>query len=364
MMFRHIKKFVKLFFLFVLGMISVTMGNEKALATADQGNGSSATGFNYQVMLPENQIDSSLGYYDLAMNPSQQQVISMTLTNPGEEAIKVGLKLNAAKTNNNGVIEYNRPDIENDPSLQFNFNQLVSVPETIDLAAGETKQLDISIQMPETAYDGVIAGGLTMQRIVDETEGSDSEAGSYVNNKYAYAVSILLREGNNDLQPDLQFNKAYAGQQNYRNTIFVSFSNVVATYVNNLTVDAQITAEGSNEVLWETRRTTMRMAPNSFIDFPISMAGSQMEPGQYTAHVNAYIGDQKWEWHENFEISEKEANEYNERDAGLVQERGIDWRLIATIVIGFIALVGIIFFIVTRRKNKKKKLAKKSKKKS
>lgn len=146
----------------------------------------------------------------------------------------------------------------------------------------------------------------------------------------------------------------------------MNFSNVVADYLSGLTIDAQVTSQGSEEVLWESRSTGMRMAPNSFIDYPISMGNDRMEAGMYTAHVTAYAQGLQWDWTGDFEITEEEANAFNERDVGLQQDRSLDWRMIAAIVGGFLFVVVLTFLVVRRIQARRKSEAqqKKRKKKS
>ncbi|WP_265456759.1 DUF916 and DUF3324 domain-containing protein [Enterococcus sp. HY326] len=364
---------LKQIFLFFCGVVTIAVIlfsfpiNVKATATSDSSasNGGPATGFTYELEMPASQFIGDAGYYDLLLEPAQQETLVLRLNNLGTEPLTINLALNSAKTNNNGVIEYSRSDIENDASLQFDFVDIVTGPESVEIAPGGTETVELNVQMPETAFQGIIAGGLTIQ--ADDSSSSDEGGtGSYVNNKYAYAIVILLREDQTELTPDLSFNRAYAGQQNLRNTVFVSFSNIVADYLSGLTVDAQITPSGSEEVLWESRSTAMRMAPNSFMDYPISMGNDRMEAGTYTAHVTAYAQGLQWDWTEDFEITEEEANTYNERDVGLQQSRAIDWKIIAAIVGGFLFIVILIFLVVKRIQSQKKSKAKnnKNKKKS
>lgn len=332
----------------------------KVLASSD--GETPATGFTYQLNFPENQLDSNLNYFNLMMTPGQEQEISLTLSNPGTEAITVELNLNGAKTNSNGVIEWTTDEIDNDASLAFPFEELISGPESVDLAGGETKEVAFSIKMPETSFDGIIAGGLQLVKSGQDDDVDTSE-GSRVVNRYAYAVSIVLQESDITLTPELQYNRTYAGQSNYRNAIFVNLSNIVATFLNDLTIETQISRQGSSEVLYEAKTTSMRMAPNSFIDFPISMNGDRMEAGIYTSHVLATSGDQRWEWTEEFEITADEAEKYNERDVGLEQDNAIDWLLIAGIVGGFVVLVLVIFLILRFTKRRKKKVQQQRRKK-
>ncbi|MCB5951482.1 DUF916 and DUF3324 domain-containing protein [Enterococcus sp. BWT-B8] len=351
---KNVNNFFKVFISFFLLSFTVTATNITAWGAEAEGESSSIGGFTYSLEFPENQLNPNLGYYQLMMTPGQEQSLAVILSNPGSEAITVNLALNGAKTNKTGVIEYANRDIENDASLAFAFEDLVTGPESVELAAGETKQVTLTVKMPETSFEGVIAGGLQMMK-AGQTEDADSSGGSKVVNQYAYVVSILLQESDTELVPDLQFNRAYGGQLNYRNSVYINFSNVIAAYLNDLTVEAQVMKKDSNTVLYEAKKTSMRMAPNSFMEFPVSMNGERMEAGSYTTHVLATSGEQRWEWTEDFEITEDEAQKYNERDVGLTQETGINWQLIALIVGGFVAAVVVIFGLITLFRKKKQR---------
>lgn len=354
------KKNIKTINQWLLPILIVTIGIFLSPLTShaegeENSDVAGATGFTYSITFPDNQIQKDLGYFKLQMNPGQNQQISIALSNPGTEKVTIDVKLNGAKTNQNGVIEYGESTIENDPSLQFDFTDVVTGPESVELAPGETKNLDLTIQMPETGFDGVLAGGIQLMR-ADQNGTTSNEGGSKIINQYAYVVGVVLQESENPLTPDLELNSVKAGQSNYRNAIFVNFSNVIAAYLDDMTVEVQITAKGKDTVLYDRKQTAMRMAPNSFIDFPVSMNGERMVAGDYVANILVTSGDKKWAWTEDFNISDEDANKFNERDVGLVQEKGLDWKLILLIVAGVLAIIIIIFIIIMiLRKNKQKK---------
>lgn len=335
-------------------------------AYADESNDvAGATGFTYSLNFPENQIDENIGYYKLKMSKGQEQTVTVTLTNPSAEKVTVNVGLNGAVTNQNGVIEYGDSDIENDASLKFDFEDIVTGPESVDLEAGETKTLELKIKMPETGIEGVIAGGIQLMK-ANQDDNVSNEGGSRIINQYAYVIGLLLQENEQELTPDLNLNKVFAGQNNYRNAIFVDFSNIIPAFLNDMTVETQINAKGNDAVLYERKQTAMRMAPNSFIQFPVSMNGERMVSGTYVANILVTSGDQKWAWTEEFEITQDDADKFNERDVGLVQEKGLNWQLIAMIVGAVLLLIGMIFGIMTylRKKKQQKELeAKKARKK-
>lgn len=351
---KLVKIKASILFLLVLFMGYISLGtgfNNIVLATEGDGG---ALGFYPTFEFPENQMAKDVGYFHLKMTPGQTQTIALTLNNPGKEAITVDISLNSAKTNANGVIDYGKTDIKNDPSLKFDFVDIVKGPESVEIAAGETKNVEFQIKMPETKYDGVIVGGIQFIKR-NSAEKTDS-GGSKVRNVYAYLMGLKLQETDSTLQPDLKLNKVYAEQFNYRNAIMVNFSNTAATYVEEMTTEVQISKQGTSNVLYETKKTSMRMAPNTLIDFPIDMNGEKMVKGDYIADILVTSGEQKWKWSEKFTITAEEAANFNERDVGLVQEKGLDWKIIAFIFLGLLCLFGIIFFILRFiRKNKQVK---------
>lgn len=345
----------------ILGIVvSVLLGmSQNVLAEEAE----SPTGFNYRINYPDNQIDKSLGYFKLKMEPGEEQTVSMTFNNPSKEKISISVSINSAKTNQNGVIEYGKSAIENDKSLTYDLKDIFKGPEKVELAADETKNVEFTVKMPNDAYDGVIAGGIEIQK--ENQEGTKTQqGGTKIVNKYAYVVGVVLQENDKDVPPELKLNKVEAGQSNYRNAIFVNFSNVKPSYVNDMTTEVKIMKKGSETVLYEKKQTAMRMAPNTFINYPVSMNGERMKPGNYEADITVTSGErnQTWHWKQGFEITSEEADKFNNRDVGLVQEKGFNWKLVAIIVICLLLLI-IIIVLLVRRKNEKEKRNKKGKNK-
>lgn len=347
--------------LFGLLVISMIMNVQTVHAEKDPGG---ATGFTYKVSYPENQMEPDLGYYKLKMNPNDNQVIKIALNNPGKEKLTVDVSINGAKTNQNGVIEYGDSKIKNDSSLKNDFKDIVTGPKNVALAPGETKDLELTIKMPEIAYEGTLAGGVQLMRS-DQGE-ADKKAGSQIINQYAYVIGILLLETDNAIEPNLELNSVKADQDNARNAIFVNMSNVEAAYLNDITAEIQVTEKDNEAVLYERKQTAMRMAPNSFINFPVSMNGEKMKAGKYKAKILVTSGDKKWSWDKEFEIKQKDADRFNERDVGLIQEKGVDWKTIGLIVGGILLVIIILFavlVILRKRKNDKRSTKKNARQK-
>ncbi|MFK4568047.1 DUF916 and DUF3324 domain-containing protein [Enterococcus sp. UD-01] len=347
--------------LFLLTVTAVLIAFIPMTTYADETSGN-ATGFTYESIKPENQRDKSAGYFDLKMAPGQKQTVTIKLKNLAAEEIEVSVKLNGAKTNANGVIEYGPSTIKKDKSLKYDFEEIVSAPDIVKIPAKGEQDLNLDITMPEATFDGSIAGGIQLQKV--EKENKDQPKKTGVVNKYAYVIGMLLFETETKVQPNLKLNKVTADLNNFRNTFFVNFSNVEAAYLENMTTQVQIMKEDSSEVLYETKRSGMRMAPNSQIDFPVSMEGDRMVPGNYRAKILVTADDKKWEWDETFKITDEEADKFNAQDASLEEVQTFNWPLIAGIVGGVVVIALIIFFSirsVSKKREAKRKASRKRK---
>lgn len=326
---------------------------------ADEG-----IGYSYKIIKPENQI-SNAGYFDLRMTPEQKQTVEIELYNMTDEDLTVELAVNSAKTNSNGVIEYGPTKIKKDPSLKYDLADVAKVPKSVTLAGKETKKVPVEITMPEAAFDGLISGGIYLQKAETDTEKKADEEAKGVVNKYAFIVGLVLNETDTQLQPELSFNKIYAGLTNYRNAFLVNFSNVEATYVEGMTVDAQIFKKGSDEILYESKKENYRMAPNSSMTFPVNLNGESLISGDYVGQIFVTAGDKKWDWKEAFSITQKEADKYNAEDVSLIQDRGVNWRIILLIAGSILVVLVGIYLVVhlsATRKAKKKKRKKRNRK--
>lgn len=357
-MIKNKKKFRLIIFLGLL--LLSTISN----VTVNADEKASPSSFGYKVIFPENQMEENVGYYHLKMEPGKEQTVQMQFTNPANKKTTIGVSVNSAVTNSNGVIEYGENSIKKDKSLKFNLKDIVSAPKKIELNPGETKNLELKIKMPETSFDGVIAGGI--QLIQEGQDNVENKGGSMVLNEYAYVTAMLLQETDKKVTPKLALNSVKAGQANFKNMVYVNYSNTESTFVDNMTTEVQISEKGNSTVAFERKQAKMRMAPNTSISFPVTMNGEKMKAGDYTAKILVTAdGGIREEWTKDFKITKEEADKFNERDVGLTQDKGINWKLIAIIVVVFFGLVLIIVLalmkIKKKKKNNQKKIGKKKK---
>ncbi|GAB0169930.1 DUF916 and DUF3324 domain-containing protein [Lysinibacillus sp. CTST325] len=280
----------------------------------------SASQFNFGVytVIPENQIDKQKSYFNLKMEPSQKQTLTIQLKNDTEDDVIIEPKIHSATTNINGVVEYGPTTAERDSTLPYELGDLIQTDKEIRIPAKGSKELHLNITMPEEEFNGVLAGGITLEEKKESPEKTkDTNTGLSIENKYAYVVGITLQETDEIVKQDLKLHDVKAGQVNARNVINATLQNPTATYLNSFEVDAEVTEKGKTEVLYKSKKQDMQVAPNSNFDYPIQLNGEKFKSGKYTLHVKAKSSKESWEFTKDFTIKGEEAKQFNAKDVSI-----------------------------------------------
>ncbi|MGX7265088.1 DUF916 and DUF3324 domain-containing protein [Enterococcus crotali] len=309
--------------------------------------------YSVKANIPENQIDKSKTYFDLKMTPGQKQDVSLTISNSSKEKVTIIITPNIAVTNQNGVIDYNQEKVKPDASLKTPITDIISDKQKVTLEPQETKDVVFTLQMPETPFDGTILGGFYVTKEATEKEEKDSES-VQIKNRYSYVIGIQLRENEQAVKPVLQLNDVKPTLQNYRTAISANLQNTQATIINDLEVEAKISKKGSTEVLYETTKKDMSMAPNSNFYFPIMMDNQPLKAGKYTLRLSAKDKTEAWKFEQDFDISPEDTKKLNKEAVDLVEEP-TDWLKIGLMIGGgVLALLVVVGFVIYRHKKKKK----------
>ncbi|MDM5246179.1 DUF916 and DUF3324 domain-containing protein [Lysinibacillus sp. G4S2] len=312
----------------------------------------SASEFNFGVytVIPDNQIDKQQSYFNLKMVPNQKQTLTIQLKNDTEDDVVIEPKIHSATTNLNGVVEYGPTNAERDSTLPYELGDLITTEKEIKVPAKGSKDLYLNVTMPEEEFDGILAGGITLEEKKTSATTEETNKGLSIENKYAYVVGITLQETDEEVQQDLQLHDVKAGQVNARNVINATLQNPTATYLNRFEVEAEVTKKGKTEVLYESNKQDMQVAPNSNFDYPIELNGEKFKTGEYTLHLKAKSSKESWEFEKDFAIKGEEAQKFNATDVSIEGPNYLAY------MVGLLSLlvVGLLSFIIYSRKKQKK----------
>lgn len=312
--------------------------------------------FSVNTVIPDNQIDNSKTYFNLKMSPNQQQDITTTLKNDTKKDVTVNIGVNTAKTNVNGVVEYGKMNTKNDRSLIHDMSDVVKGPSSVVIPANSSKDVVFHIAMPKASFDGILLGGLTFQQKSSEVNQATAKSGTTIQNEYAYAVAIMLKETDKLVTPNLNLLKVEPGQNNHRNVINANVQNDQAVLLSDVKIDAKVYAKDSKKPVYTAIKNGMQIAPNSHFDYPISLNGTEMAAGEYTLRMKvtgtANKKTQSWQFTKKFKIASSKANDLNRSDVDLKANSNNRSWLYPLIGIILVLIIGILIFVVIKQRKR------------
>lgn len=313
-----------------------------------------------EALLPENQIDKSVKYFDLRLKPSDKQKVSIKITNISEKPINFKLVYSNAKTTSEGVIEYSENhDLKLNTPSGYSFVEVVSGPSELVIPAKDSKEAEFQINMPKESYDGSIAGGVEFIQEVDQ-----KEQGALVAQR-SYLVGFKLTETDKKLPVDIDLGKTMVGIKNYKNAIVVPMINLTGEYVEELSVNTEIIDESNQTIVLQSEKKKMRMAPYSTLELPLYIEDGLLDVGDYGIRVKVTAkGNFSKDWQQSFTVTNKDREIMKENQKLWLGNRSLYKTVFfLLLIITLVTLLAVSFKIKHDFKKKKKKGANNGKKK-
>lgn len=310
--------------------------------------------FNVEPMIPENQVDKTKTYFDLKTEPNMEETIKVNIYNNSDQDIVVEPVVKTATTNLNGVVEYGESLTTPNQSIPYQIENLV-IPNEKEMTIPKkgSYEAQFVIKMPPKEFRGILAGGITLKE-KETVQPTTETKGMAVENQYAYVVAVILHGNEEEVPKELNLTNVESGQVNYRNVINLALENPQSRYINQLSIQAEVTKKGRKKVLYNSKKEHMQMAPDSKFNYPISLDGKKLKAGNYTVKIKANSQDESWELTKDFKVSEKEAKRLNSKDVSIKKDQT---KLYYFVGILLVFIVGFLFFF--RYKSHKKKLKRK-----
>lgn len=309
--------------------------------TAYGEEGSQDVNYSVEAILPEENQNPDVTYFDLLAAPGEEMELQMLVHNYSDEPLEVDVAITDATTNSNGLIIYEE-DEEIDPSLDNPLSELVELEEErVTVPAGESRPITAHLKLPEEEFEGVKLGGFRFQEVSENSQLSDDE-GIQIKNEYAYVIGLQVRENDAQLSPELQLQSIEPDLYNHRTAIKVNLQNPTPTVIQNLDITAEIFESNSEEPLQVATQEDSSFAPNSNMNFYIDWENQPLEAGEYRLELQATNGEQVWEWNKTFSIQAESAlSEMNESAVELDNSSNIN-QLLMYIIIGLAVIIVIL----------------------
>lgn len=324
-------------------------------------------------LLPDNQQTTDVNYYDLLIEPGGTQTVTLMIDNNTDRERIIAIELNPASTNHNGMVDY-IPIDPNKEWVPFDIREVVTVEKEIKINANESVDVPIEIKMPETTYDGVVAGGLKVREILtadeenedavkestSDSSGDESYRSSSIVNSYTYVVALLLRQNETVVTPEITLGGMALTNINNQDAIGIDLDNVRNTYVQDVCVEAEVSLEGG-DLTFTSKQSGKKIAPASTYTYPVPV-DADLPAGEYQVKAVVYsekaedgeyeASDGKkykfrWELNQTFVLEEKVIQ--GNKDMNTFIPKARRWPY----VLGFVGLggsfAGIAFYLQSRK---------------
>lgn len=335
--------------LLAIGLALLVLAWKLPTAAAD------SVGYSVRAVLPSNQDDAQANYFALRVKPKEHQRLAVLINNTSNSSQQYLVSVNQAVTNDNGVIDYSQLKPKLDPSLKVGTkdiftkgsNQKVTVP------ANTQKRVYLTYTMPAKRLRGIILGGVYVEQVPSKTH-KKSAAKILLNNAFAYAIGIRLRESPLTIVPDMQLHQIQAVQINRRNFITANLQNPQPGIMQQLTINARVTKVNSNQTLIRQQQANLGMAPNSNFNFGIPWGNQNLPAGRYTLHLAAKADGQNWQFARNFTIANKTVRRLNKTVlTPAKQPNYLLYALLGLLIAMLLAIIGYLLYRNRREKSAK-----------
>lgn len=330
-----------------LAFLLTILGFSFLFSTSSQAAGTSDIAIS--PVYPSNQISKN-GIFDLKVEPGQTQTVSMKIANLSKEAKTLKITATTAYTSDGGVLAIDRDTIPKSETLKYKFQDLVAKDDrtkTVEIPANQILEVPFKLNIPQNKFDGLIVGGLLVQ--TDNTANPINNKGVSVKNKFAYAMSVVLKEQDQTAEPSLKLGTIKAGKVGSSIKVKTEFKNTAPAIVSDMSVDSVITKKDSNTIMGKTTQNGMSMAPNSQFSFANNWNKKNILPGNYHYKATVQTADgHHWLLEKDFKISIA--------DAVLLNDHYNPWIKYIVLAIILIILALIVWYIVKKRKQNKKEV--------
>lgn len=323
--------------------------------------------FSVSTLLPENQANKNVSYFDLLVEPKKEQTLEVTVTNAGNKSMNLHTQIHRAQTATNGGTIYQNKNMKTQDETipnDLNIENMISISkQDLSFAPKETKNVQFILKTPNKNFDGILLGGITFYATTPLKESSSNNESTNQNlqikNRISYTVGIQLtdkqgQEKNQTLTPNLKKNNVKFGLYDLLPAFLVSLENTQPILMKDVTIEGTL-KNSKQEVIATIANKNTKIAPNSTFDISFTQANKKFENGKYFYKIIIKYEEKTWVFEDSYEI--KNSEKIDEQALTNKEKRSDYIYYILLVIISLLAIVIIILFIIiiNRRKNEKMK---------
>lgn len=276
-----------------------------------------AAGFTVETKIPENQIDKRINYFYLHVNPGDEQILEVEISNNTDKKQSYKVQANQAVTNKNALVVYDQPDVPVEKSLAVSIPDIAKVEDekvTVDAKSKGTAKIHLKIPQ-EPTINGILLGGIHISLM----ESDDAESkGTSVSSTYGYAIGLIVTENpESPLYGETGVElKSVEPVLDYGSKVLkANILNPNPEIMKDVSASGSISKKGRSDKVASSSLKDGKIAPNSVLPFQIDWGKQDVEAGTYVFNGQLKTENQSWKFQKEFTISRETAEKLNKESA-------------------------------------------------
>lgn len=280
-------------------------------------------------------------YYDITVKPGEKLKLPFQIKNTGSEASTFELSFNSALTGSTGSISYAGKEQSKLIAGALDITQYARLSASkITVDPGESKEVNLQVEMPEKTFKGKIAGGLRVAQLPnDDVKGS-------VQHTFAREIAVVLQNEVKEIVPEIEFYKASVARNTRRKYLIVEMANVAPAYLSRGQIEYEV-KKGNDSIL--TGEKLLRISPSTAFSYHIPLTDTKFDTGDYTIDLTVKAGEDTWQDTLSFTINPADSKIINETND--VEK---SFPIVTVLLAGVIAILTLIILVLILKRKKEK----------
>lgn len=296
---------------------------------------------------PSNQISPN-GIFDLKVSPGQIQTIHLKVVNLSKFTNSITVEPTTAYTSDSGLLAIDKVHAPESKRLQISFRKIVNksdLKQHITLSPNKVKIISITFRVPNKPFTGVTVGGLLVKSNNSENQGTGK--GINLRNKFAYTMSVVLKEQKKVAQPRLTIGSVKPGKMDSNIIVNSVFNNVEPAVISDMKMTATITKISNGKQMGKTSANGLSVAPSSSYKYMNNWDSNNIFPGKYHYKAVFVTADgHHWTLEKDFNVNVLDSLALNNRNNPWI------WYLIILLII--LILILILWYLIRKKLREKR----------
>lgn len=244
----------------------------------------------------EHQSKEVTTFFDVKWTPDKSDQVGITITNTTGKVKSFEMKVDKAKTNSNGVVDYSNSTKESAQSEQPTITSMVTFPDNVTVPAHQSKTVYTTLKYPNMNFNGIKMAGV----VVKEKQSSESQ------NVITYALPFIIRGNINQRPtPRISFGKFELKQANFHTfSLSLPISNEKSTLLKNTQAEVEI-INANNTTVW-SKKSQFLLTPETSFNYNQSI-NKALNAGNYKIKLIIKHEGKTWESTQSLNISSEKS---------------------------------------------------------